>query len=243
MRPSAAEATARAGRGKTGTVPGSSAPAAEHGEATADDEPGHGGADDRLLLVAAQVAAPVGRQLDLAAEAVDGRDEALAVVLDRLPDLLRGALGRRACAHDDDSSSLVLRASSMAICGVGGEPFLNSRAANIPARPPSAKRIAATTKKPQKYWVLPTGSAHQPSQDRPWKNNVTPQITNTAAAPPAIARASRRLSFWLASALASSISSRKISEARSLTSLTASAIALALLWSSSVAISRRRRCA
>src|SRR3954469_15026938 len=121
------------GRGRTRWL---AAAAAEGREATADDEPGDRGADDRFLLVAAQVPAPVGRQLDLAAQPVDRADEMLAVLLDRLPDLLRAAAGARAGGHDEDSSSLVLRASSMAICGVGGEPFLNRRKANIPARPP-----------------------------------------------------------------------------------------------------------
>src|SRR4051812_35643257 len=74
----------------SGTVPFFAlAAAAEGGEPAADDEPGDRGADDRLLLMTAQVAAPVGRQLDLAAQAVHGGDELLAVLLDRVADLFR----------------------------------------------------------------------------------------------------------------------------------------------------------
>src|SRR5258705_17020 len=83
----------------------------------------------------------------LAAQAVERGPQVLAVRLDRRPALLRLAAGAGAGAgaHDEDSSSLVFLASSIAICGVGGEPFLNRRAANMPARPPRPKRIAATT--------------------------------------------------------------------------------------------------
>ena len=47
--------------------------------------------------------------------------------------------------------SLIFRASSIAMFGTGGVPRLTARAAIRPARPPSASRIAAIAKNPQKY--------------------------------------------------------------------------------------------
>ena len=98
--------------------------------------------------------------------------------------------------------------------------------------PPRMKSTAATAKKPQKTWSEGTGSAQKASHAKPWKSKTMPKIAKTAAAPPTAAPLASRASFWLTSALASSISSRTSSEARSEISLTASAIALPLLWSS-----------
>src|SRR6476661_5444710 len=120
----------------------------------------------------------------------------------------------------------------MAICGIGGDPVLISLEANRPAMPPATNSRAATTKKPQKNWVLPTGMTHHASQDRPSRRMTRPKIANTAAAPPMAAPLARRVSLVETSALASSTSSRMSSEARSEISLTASAMAWAELWSS-----------
>ena len=89
--PTAARATAGrlvvAGDAAPLSSPGQRAdPAAEH-------EARDGGADQDLLLVVAQVLAPVGDLGDLAAQALDGQAELGAVGLDRAPDLLRCAGG------------------------------------------------------------------------------------------------------------------------------------------------------
>ena len=64
-------------------------------------KPGDGRADDHLALVRAQLAAPVGRLRDLAAQLLDGDAELGAVGLDRAPDLLRRALrAHRASTFD-----------------------------------------------------------------------------------------------------------------------------------------------
>src|SRR5262249_9692328 len=104
----------------------------------------------------AQLAAPVGRLHDLAAQLIHGHAELDAVGLDRTPDLLRGALAHRAStllvltgstAVDGDEGvivSLINWASSIAICGVGGVPLRKKRAARKPAMPPSRNSTPAT---------------------------------------------------------------------------------------------------
>ena len=134
--------------------------AGERCDAAADDEPGDGRADDHLALVRAQLPAPVGGLRDLAAELLDGDAELGAVGLDRAPDLLRRALrAHRASTFEGPAGStpvpgvagcgavmvaLISWASSIAICGVGGVPFLKKRAARKPASPPSRNRTPAT---------------------------------------------------------------------------------------------------
>src|SRR4051794_13749515 len=67
--------------------------AGQPGDAATDDEPGHRGADDHLLLVALEVLAPVRRLRELRAQRAQGALELHAVGLDRGADLLRCALG------------------------------------------------------------------------------------------------------------------------------------------------------
>src|SRR3954447_2677165 len=223
------------GANATAAVGGGSAPAAEdaaHGsDPAADDEAGDCGADDHFALVATEVTAPVGGDGHLRPQAVHRPHELVAIGLDRLPDLLRRACGR---TGHQVSCSLVLRASSIAISGIGGAPPLNSRDAMNPATPPIISRIAAITKNPQKIWFWPTGSTNQASQASPSNMRTTAKITKTAAAPPTAAPFASFDIFSDTSALASSISSRTSSEARSEISLTASAMPWAELWSSEV---------
>src|SRR6478609_6568382 len=122
------------------------------GDPAADDEARHGGADDHFTLMRAQLRAPIGRLDDLAAQLLDRHRELRAVGLDRLPDLFRGALAHFVSAFAGTvgpvgvagcGSVRVARiswASSIAICGIGGEPFLKKRAAMKPAMPPNRNR-------------------------------------------------------------------------------------------------------
>ena len=114
----------------------------ERGDAAAEHEAGHRGADQDLLAVLVDLLAPVGDLGDLGAQALDGQPELGAVGLDRAPDLLRRARWRpsalaprrRRLARADRADGvpageavsvpLISCASSIAICGVGGEPFL-----------------------------------------------------------------------------------------------------------------------
>src|SRR4051795_10106148 len=108
--------------------------AGEGGDAAADHEAGHGRADQHLLAVTRQLRAPVRELVDLALQVVDRVLQLLAGRLDRRADLLGGTAG-----HQRRASSIAARvffASSIAICGVGGEPFLNNRRA-ISARMPA----------------------------------------------------------------------------------------------------------
>src|SRR4051794_32238616 len=106
----------------------------ERGYAAADHEAGHGRADQDLLAVTRQLRAPVRELVDLALQVVDRVLELLASHLDRCADLLW-----RAAGHQRRASSIAARvffASSIAICGTGGLPFLNERRA-IRARMPA----------------------------------------------------------------------------------------------------------
>src|SRR3954463_14354477 len=108
--------------------------AGEGGDAAADHEAGHGRADQHLLAVTRELRAPVRELVDLALQVVDRVLELLAGHLDRRADLLGGAAG-----HQRRASSIAARvflASSIAICGTGGEPFLKARRA-IRARIPA----------------------------------------------------------------------------------------------------------
>src|SRR3954452_20550323 len=109
--------------------------AGEGGDAAADHEAGHGGADQHLLAVTRELRAPVRELVDLALQVVDRVLELLPGRLDRCADLLGGAAG----GHQRRASSMAARvffASSIAICGTGGEPFLNALRA-IRARMPA----------------------------------------------------------------------------------------------------------
>src|SRR3954465_14055869 len=108
--------------------------AGEGGDAAADHEAGHGGADQHLLAVTRELRAPVRELVDLALQVVDR-------VLELLPGLLDGGadLLGRAAGHQRRASSIAARvffASSIAISGIGGDPFLNARRA-IRARMPA----------------------------------------------------------------------------------------------------------
>src|SRR3954465_453990 len=101
--------------------------AGEGGDAAADHEAGHGGADQHLLAVTRELRAPVRELVDLALQVVDRVLELLPGRLHRHADLLGGAPG-----HQGRASSIAARvffASSIAIWGVGGLPFLKERRA------------------------------------------------------------------------------------------------------------------
>src|SRR3954465_4812061 len=124
----------------------------------------------------------------------------------------------------------------MAMSGVGGAPDLKKRAARRPAIAPSTSSTAATVKKPQKYWVCPGhGIAHQASHDRPWRISSRAETTNTPAIAPMTAPRAIRWSLTVISSRASSISSRTISCARSVTSSSASVISFGVPVGSLVA--------
>src|SRR3954453_10914105 len=141
--------------------------AGHRGDAATHDEARHGRADDHLALVRAQLAAPVRGPDDLAAQLLHRDPELGAVGLDRAADLLRGALlrgahrrascgiaGSGACTAPGGPSgvagcgavsvALISCASSIAICGGGGEPFLKKPIAKKPAMPPSTNKTPAT---------------------------------------------------------------------------------------------------
>src|SRR3954467_4193562 len=108
--------------------------AGEGGDASADHEAGNGRADQHLLAVTRELRAPVRELVDLALQVVDRVLELLPGRLDRHADLLGGAAG-----HQRRASSIAARvflASSIAIWGVGGLPFLKARRA-IRARIPA----------------------------------------------------------------------------------------------------------
>src|SRR5215210_4412588 len=112
--------------------------AGDPGDAAADHEPGDGGADQHLLLVALDLAAPVAGDGQLAAQPAQRMGQVVAVGLDRGADLVRRA---RAGGHQwrasgwatVDSGSLELTvslmsfASSIASWGVGGDPAFTDR--------------------------------------------------------------------------------------------------------------------
>src|SRR6202035_4473674 len=104
------------------------------------------------------VPAPVGDARDLAAQAFHGGGELHSVGLDRAADLSRGALGHQlsppapvagwavpapCCSGAELTASRILRASSIAMFGTGGEPRLTAFAAIRPASAPSSTRITA----------------------------------------------------------------------------------------------------
>src|SRR3954465_6166796 len=162
------------------------APAAEEpadgGDPAADDEAGHGRADDDLLLVLHELAAPVGQDRDLVAQALDRCAELLAVGLDRGADLLGRA--RRHQRRFQRKVRLILPASSIAISGTGGVLSFKKRAARKPATPPRTNSRPATKKKPQKNVWLPTGSANPASHASPWRKNSSPMTTKIPAETP-----------------------------------------------------------
>src|SRR5918999_4184030 len=133
------------------------------GKAAADHEAGRCGTDERGLPVLRELPAPVGQLGDLRAQVVHRESQLAAGLLNRGADHL-GAL-RRAHAFSSSpfssdrstwsrsifwasSSAHVLRASSIAMSGVGGAPFLNRRAARSPANAASRKRATRTTREP-----------------------------------------------------------------------------------------------
>src|SRR3954452_5560029 len=119
-------------------------------------------------------------------------------------------------------------ASSMALSGVGGAPDLKRREATQPATPPRMKSRTATRKKPQKICELLTGSAHQASQAKPSRRIDRPKMANTPAAAPIAAPLAIFETFSVISVLASSISSRTSTCARSVTSWIAAEISRGL---------------
>src|SRR4051794_32438286 len=127
----------------------------EGGNPAADHEPGDGGADDRVALVTSQLRAPVGQFLDLRLEVVHRERQLAAGLLDRGPDLGGCALGRR---HQLCSmmSSRMSRASSIAMSGVGGAPFLIQRRPMKPAIAAKMKRKPNTMMKPIQGLVVTT---------------------------------------------------------------------------------------
>src|SRR4029077_6779487 len=138
--------------------PARSAPATAAQHARADEQADDRGADRELAAMALDVPAPVGEVGHLSAQAVDRDGELHAVALDRIADL-----GGRALCHQVGIPSLgpsasvpeltvsrILRASSIAISGTGGDPFLTALAAIRPAIAPRITRITAIAKKPQK---------------------------------------------------------------------------------------------
>jgi DegV family protein with EDD domain len=137
---------------------------------SAEHQPDHGGAGHQLVLMALHVTAPVSQTCDLAAQPLHGHRQLHAVGLDRAADL-RG----RALRHQSPSPpgagavgavyalaaptaplvvsgwptvSRILRASSIAMFGTGGEPRLTALAAIRPATTPNTMRITAIAKKP-----------------------------------------------------------------------------------------------
>src|SRR3954469_17076257 len=111
--------------------------AGEGGDPDADDEARDGRADDHLALVRAQLCLPVRRLDDLAAQLLDGDRQLGAVGLDRLPDLFRASLGQFTFSTTPVAGvagcesvivALISLPSSIAICGVGGEPLRKKRA-------------------------------------------------------------------------------------------------------------------
>src|SRR6185436_10042019 len=207
------------------------------GDPAADHEARHRGADQRRAAVADQLAAPVGQLGHLGAQVVHREGELLARRLDLGADHLR----RPSSCHYAftssprssvrctwsrsifcaSSSARVRLASSIAMSGVGGEPFLNSRYASRPARIANRNSTAVTTAKPAQTLSsqLKTSSRNHAI---PWKNMVMPKTRNT---PAAAATPAPRVIFdtlSVTSAFASSISSRTSCEAFSETSATIS---------------------
>src|SRR3954470_1235406 len=116
-------------------------------------------------------------------------------------------------------------ASSMASSGLGGVPALKKRAATKPAMAPRSRRIAATRKKPQKKFdLLPVGSSHHASHANPCRISTIAASTKTPATAPTTAPLTMRWSFSVISVFASSISSRTMTCARSVTSCSAAVI-------------------
>ena len=113
-----------------GTLAGRLLPvaAALQHEAGADDEADDRGAGDQLLAVLGDLAAPVGQLVDAVAEVVDGGAELLALALDVLADLLRGA-GLGAGAGGADGGPGVLRARRAGCRSQPLRPVLGERRA------------------------------------------------------------------------------------------------------------------
>src|SRR3954452_2350552 len=129
---------------------------AEHrGDPAADDEAGDGCADDGGALVSGQLRPPIGQLLDLRLEDVDRVRELGARLLDRSADLGGAAralrIGHRFCSIRSPRMSL---ASSIAMSGVGGAPFLIQRSPMKPAIAANMKRKPNTMMKPIHGLVL-----------------------------------------------------------------------------------------
>src|SRR4051812_16435837 len=84
-------ASAPSRRSDSGLIAAAPEHPGEAGDAAADHEPGDRGTDEDLLLVRADLLAPVGELGDLVAQALDGLAELDAVGLDRRADLFRRA--------------------------------------------------------------------------------------------------------------------------------------------------------
>src|SRR3954453_18604269 len=194
--------------------------AADGGDPAAQHEPGDRRADHHVALVAHDVLAPVRGLGELGAQVLERAAELLAVGLDGGADLVWGAL-----RHQSPWTVSRMRwASSMARSGLGDDPRLKKREARKPARPPRTNSTAATRKNPQKICDEFTGSAHQANHAKPWMRIDRPKMAKTAAAAPMAAPLASDWTFSVTSALASSISSRTRTCARSEISCTAAVI-------------------
>ena len=203
-------------------------------------------ADRDLGAVALDVRAPVGQARDLAAQALHRHRQLHAVGLDRAADLRRRALRHqlwpprpadrwqpRALAGADrgrrlgaDTLSRILRASSIAMFGTGGEPFLTALAAISPAIAPSTTQDHGHREEAPEVREFVADRevvVEQPRAARPARTRAPP-MKNTPAATPTTAPLTSLVAFSVISAFASSISSRTSSVARSETSAIAAAM-------------------
>src|SRR3954451_19021994 len=125
--------------------------AERRGDAAADHEAGYRRADDRCLLVLGELRPPVGELLHLRLKVGDRVRQLAPRLLDRGSDLCGRTLRHQLCSR---ISARVRLASSIAMSGVGGEPFLIQRSPRKPATPASAIRIPNTIRNPIHGLVL-----------------------------------------------------------------------------------------
>ena len=202
-----------------------------------------------LLLVLAQLLAPVGDLGDLAAQVLQRARERGAVGLDRRADLLRGA---RAAISAPRHGRLGVRrrdglldaacASSMAICrrrrrarlerAVGEEAGQRAEQEEEAGDHEEAPEVLAVGERDR-----PVGQPREAVQ----AGSARPKMAKTPAAAPIAAPCASLVTFWVTSALASSISSRTSSWARSETSWIAWRDGLAAGRSSVLVGHRRNR--
>src|ERR687893_571058 len=146
------------------------------GHTAPDHEAGHGRPDQGGLAVLPELLAPVGQLGDLRAQIVYRVGELAPGFLDRRADhlgTLRSAHGFTSSPFSSDRatwsrsifcasrSARARRASSSAISGMGGEPFLNSREAMYAEMPARVKRTSASASPPAK--AAPTNASGRSS--------------------------------------------------------------------------------